>query len=237
MAEEDFDVDSLAAYLHLTPPQVEKLASRDKIPGRRVAGKWRFSGPEIHHWLEERIGLSDEEELAEMEDVLRRSAPAGEDETVSIAGMLPQEAIAVPLQARTRSRVITAMTELAAGTGLLWDPGKMAEAVEAREEMHPTATEGGVALLHPRRPMASILGEAFLALGITTTGIPFGGKHGQLTDIFFLICSLEDRGHLRVLARLSRLLGQSEFLEELRAAPDAQAAHQIVAEWDERIAD
>jgi len=40
----------------------------------------------------------------------------------------------------------------------------------------------GVALLHPRRPQASILGEAVLALGITGQGIPFGGTSG-LTDL------------------------------------------------------
>ena len=34
MAEEDFDIDSLASYLHLTPSQVRKMADRDRLPGR-----------------------------------------------------------------------------------------------------------------------------------------------------------------------------------------------------------
>ena len=88
--------------------------------------------------------------------------------------MLPLEAIAIPLPARTRNSVIDSMVELAAATGWLWDPKAMAEAVRSREEMHSTALENGVALLHPRRPMAKILSQPFLALGVTTTGIPFG---------------------------------------------------------------
>jgi len=234
MPHEDFDIDSLAAYLHLTPQQVSRLADRDKVPGRKVAGRWRFSRAEIHHWLESRIGLSDEEELAEVEDVLQRSALATGQRDISLAELLPIEAVAVPLQARTRNSVVTRMVDLAAGTGLLWDPDKMAEAVRQREEMAPTALENGVALLHPRRPMSRILSQPLLALGCTNTGIPFGGG-GSLTDIFFLVCSTDDRGHLRALARLSRVLTQPGLLAGLRAAPDALAARALIVNAEKSL--
>ena len=229
MAEDDFDVEGLAAHLHMNPAQIGKLADRGDLPGRRVGGQWRFSRAEVHHWLESRIGISDETELAQMENVLQRGAKPGEDETFSIAEMLPLEAIAVPLEARTRAKVITAMADLASQTDWLWDPRKLADAVRAREDMQPTALDNGVALLHPRRPLPAILGQAFLALGITPGGIPFGGSGGRLTDIFFLILSVSDRGHLRTLARLSRLIADSEFLATLRAAPDAHAVRELIA--------
>jgi len=235
MASEDFDIDSLAAYLHLTPQQVARLADREKLPGRKVAGQWRFSRAEVHHWLEERIGLSDKNDLVDVEDVLQRSAGGRSQEEVLISELLPREAVAVPLRARTRSSVFSAMVELAAGTGWLWDPEKMAEAVRAREDMYPTALDNGVALLHPRRPMSSILERAFLALGLTSTGIPFGGGRGGLTDVFFLICSVDDRGHLRTLARLSRVIGSPGFLGELREAPDAAAVHRLVEQTEAKL--
>ncbi len=234
MAEEDFDVDRLAAYLHLTPPQVARMADRGKLPGRKVGGQWRFAQAEIHHWLEERIGASDDQELAKVEGVLQRASER-QDEAPSIAEQLPLGAIAVPLAARTRNSVITKMTELAAGTGFLWDPPKMAEAVRGREDMHPTALENGVALLHPRRPMPSILGQALLAFGRTDSGIPFGGGRGALTDLFFLICSVDDAGHLRTLARLSRLIADADFLSLLREAPDAETIHRLIAEQEKKL--
>jgi nitrogen PTS system EIIA component len=219
MPDDDFDIQHLAAYLHLDPAQVARLADRGKLPGRKVAGQWRFAQGDIHHWLESRIGISDDEELQEMEVFLR---PAGHLEPPrSISKQLPLAALEVPLAAKTRNSVITSMTEVAARTGLLWDPQKMASAVRAREDMHPTALENGVALMHPRRPMPSILGEAFLAFGRTDKAIPFGGHSGLLTDLFFLICSIDDRGHLQTLARLSRLIADSELLTRLRGAHDA----------------
>lgn len=233
MADDDFDISSLAAHLHMLPAQIAKLADRGKIPARRIGGDWRFSRAEIHHWLEDRIGLSNADELAEMEQNLERT-DTSELGDVSIAELLPVDTIAVPLAARTRAKVITAMSELAATTGMLWDPGKMAEAVSAREAMHPTALDIGVALLHPRRPQTSILGEAVMALGVTSQGIPFGGASG-LTDVFFLIAATSDHEHLRLLARVSRMISDSDWLAELRSASDARHAHQLLATRDAEL--
>ena len=208
---------------------------RGKIPGRKVGGSWIFSGPEIHHWLEERIGVSDDQELVEVEGVLRSKVSGAQPRF--LAEMLPLESIAIPLAARTRNSVISSMCDQAAQTGLLWDAGKMADAVRAREEMHPTALENGVALLHPRRPMPGILGEAFLALGCTPGGIPFGGSRGVLTDIFFLILATDDREHLHTLARLSRMITDADFLDQIRAATDATTTREIFADKEVELAD
>jgi nitrogen PTS system EIIA component len=234
MPYSDFDLNSLARYLHLELQKVQRLAERGKLPGRKVAGEWRFSKSDIHHWYERRIGLSDDEELQEVENALQRASPADEQQEVSIAELLPLEAIAVPLLARTRNSVIESMVELAASTGCLWDPKSMSEAVRMREDMHSTALENGVALLHPRRPMPQILAQPFLALGCSTTGIPFG-EGAPLTDIFFLICSIEDRGHLRTLARLSRVLTARDFLSELRRATEPSEVRQLIADVEQKL--
>ena len=236
MAKEYFTIESLAAYLHLTPTQAMRLAEREQIPARRVGGQWRFAQADVHHWLEDRLGLQDEDKLLHVEQVLDESAPTGE-EAISISGLLSLTAIASPLAARTRRSVIDLMAELAAQTGLLWDAGAMAQAVLAREDMQPTALDNGAALLHPRRPMSNILAEPVLALGITHQGIPFGGARGQLTDVFFLICSTDDRMHLRTLARLSRLISDDELLSQLRNASDESDIHQVISQREANLDD
>ncbi len=235
MPHSDFTIESLAAHLHLTPQQVCRLADRDKLPGRKVGGRWVFSRADIHHWFEDRIGLSDEGELVEVEGVLGRSPATGENFDVTVSELLLPEAIAVPLAARTQGSVIRGMVDMVAQTGMLWDPEKMTEAILAREKMYPTALENGVALLHPRRPMTSILGQSLIALGVTPSGIPFGGGRGMLTDVFFLICSVDDRGHLQSLARLSRVITAPDVLDELRAATNPQTAHRLIVEADRSL--
>jgi len=235
MTQDDFDIDRLAVYLHLTPTQVSRMADRSRLPGRKIGGQWRFSQAEIHHWLEERIGASDEEALVKVEGVLRQAEHPSESESVSLSALLPVAAIALPLSSRTRQSVIHDMVHLAAETGLLWDPAKMVEAVRARESLHPTALDNGVALLHPRRPLPSILADPVLALGRTHQGIPFGGQRGSLTDLFFLVCSIDDQGHLRVLARLSRLIADADFLTRLRQVETPVEAQQLIQKFEEGL--
>ena len=234
MSQEDFDVASLAVYLHLTPQQVEKLASRGKVPGRRVQGKWVFSFAEIHHWMEERMGVLEQGELQRVEASL---SPAVEDASdAPLARMLSVDSIAIPLRAKTKRSVIEEMVGLVDQTGMLWDVERMIEAIWAREEMQSTAMPNGVALLHPRRPLSNILGEPLMSLGVSPAGIPFGGRR-SLTHVFFLICSTDDRGHLHTLARLTRMFQDDEFVPRLHDAEGAAAAKTVFDEIESNLLD
>lgn len=224
---DDLDIAKLAEYLHVTPDQVTKMAVRGNLPARKVGGQWRFSEAEIHHWLEERIGVSEGEELDRVRRVLDRAA--GDTIDRKIHEMCTIDTVSIPLNARTRSSVIRSMCELATQSGLMWDAPSMMEAVRNREQMHPTALDCGVALLHPRRPQTSILSDSVIALAVCPGPIPFADR-GQLTDIFFLICSYDDATHLRILAKLSRLIADNNFLEQLRVSTSpAEAWHLLQA--------
>lgn len=228
---EDLDVNELAAYLHLTPAQVRKLADRDQLPGRKIGGQWRFSEAEVHTWLEQRIGASSKEELDQMQRVVDRWSDRTSD-VGELTLLLHPEAIEIPLAARTRGAVVRRMCFLAERTGLLWDAAKMAEAVQAREELHTTALDNGVALLHPRRPQPTILAEPLLAMGVSSQPMPFGNENGNLTDVFFLICSTDDRVHLQVLAKVSRLLTSTDFLAQLRVCDCTKAAYELMVQHE-----
>lgn len=233
MSEEHFDVNQLAAYLHLTPEQVTKMAQRDLLPGRKIGGKWRFAEAEIHHWLERRIGVSDVEELDKVDEVLQRRRPPG-DVDLEMNTLCPLDIVEVPLQARTKSSVIRTMCDVASRGGMLWDSAQMADAVRAREDLHPTALDCGVALLHPRRPQTSILADSLVALGRTSQPLPFSDA-GHLTDIFFLIASYDDKVHLRILSRISRIVADATFISEVRDAADASQARLALLDADSRI--
>ncbi len=95
---EDLDVARLAEYLHLTPEQVTKMAVRGKVPARKVGGVWRFNEAEIHHWLEDRIGVSDSQQLVKVQQVLDRVA--GEVIDRPIHELCTVETTQVPLNAQ-----------------------------------------------------------------------------------------------------------------------------------------
>ena len=118
----------------------------------------------------------------------------------------------------------------------MWDAPAMAEAVSAREQMHPTALDCGVALLHPRRPQTSILADSVIALGVCPAPLPFSDR-GHLTDVFFLICSYDDTVHLRILAKLSRMIAHGDLLDKLRASESSSEAWLALQEAEEAVSE
>ena len=115
------------------------------------------------------------------------------------------------------------MTDVADGTGLLYDPETLFAELQAREEVASTAAGGGVAFLHPRYHDPYLFQETFLALGRTVRPVFFGAQDGSGTDIFFLICCTDHALHLHILARLCLLAHGTALLQEIREAPDAEA--------------
>jgi len=198
MGNDTMDLNQLATYLRRDLREVSKMASRGYLPGHKVSGEWRFVRVEINHWLETQLPGYTEKELAALEH--------GGEQDLLVSTLLAPASVAVPLAAGTKASVLKELVTLAEQSWNVYDPEGILTAIRQREEMVSTALETGVAIPHPRRPLPSALGDSVMAYGRTASGIPFGAPHGILTDVFFLVCCRDDRTHLRVLARLSRLL-------------------------------
>jgi PTS system nitrogen regulatory IIA component len=224
MGSDMMDLAELAHYLQRDLREVTKLASRGHLPGHKVAGEWRFARAEINHWIETQMHAYTEQELTALE---RGQTDAAEP---LITNLLGETCVAVPLAASTRVSVLKELVSLAENSWQLFDSAAVLTAIRQREELASTAQANGVALPHPRRPLPAALGDHVIALGRTATSIPFGGAHGAMADIFFLVLCRDDRTHLQVLARLARLMLRPGFIDELREAETpAQSRAVIVA--------
>jgi nitrogen PTS system EIIA component len=233
MGNEAMDLAQLASYLQRDARELSKMASRGYLPGHKVSGQWRFHAAEINHWLETQLPSYSEQELTALEHGASRSPT----QQPLIGEMLTEATMAVPLAASTRTSVLRELVRLAEQSWEVYDADAIYQAVRLREEQASTALEGGVAIPHPR-PLPNLLGDNVLAYGRTVAPIPFGGPHGGLTDIFFLVCCRDNRSHLSVLARLSRLLRRPGILDELRAAETVADTLQVIeaAEGDLLVA-
>ena len=231
MGSETMDLDQLAVYLRRDVREVSKLANRGHLPGRRVAGEWRFVRVEINHWLETQLHSYSEQQLTEVE----RSHHEHPTEQPLLGTILTEANISVPFAAKTRASILRELVQLAEQTWNVFDPESILEAVRQREEVASTALLCGVALPHPHRPLAQALGDHVMAMGITPSPLPFGGPGASLTDIFILICCRDEKTHMRVLARWSRLLLRPGFVEELRASATPKAAWLCVSQAEEDL--
>lgn len=226
MNNEMMGLEELASYLQRDLREVTRLASRGYLPGHKVSGQWRFARAEINHWIETQMHAYTEQELAALET----RGDRGEEQEPLLTGLFSEATIGVPLRATTRSSVLAELVSLAERSWQVYDPEAVLAAIRQREDLGSTALESGVAIPHPRRPLPNALGDHVVAFGRTASGIPFGAARGGLTDLFFLVLCRDDRTHLRVLARLSRLMLRPGFLDELRAAESPAEACTVLAE-------
>lgn len=231
MGNDTMDVEQLAAYLQRDVREVGKLASRGVLPGHKVGGQWRFTRAEINHWVATQLPGYTEPELSALE----RSGVRTGDREPLLADLLSLATIAVPLAASTKASVLRELVTLAEQSWVVYDAPAVLESVRAREEMGSTLLPDGVAIPHLRRPLPAALGEPVMAFARTTSGIPFGGPRGELADLFFLVLSRDDATHLRVLARLTRVLMQPGLTEQLRAAETPAEALDLLVATEKKL--
>jgi PTS system nitrogen regulatory IIA component len=215
------DERQVAAYLHMDLREVVKLASRGRIPCRKVRGQFQFHKSDVDHWVETQMHALGRRRLAKIEEGV--SAHHGFDAAALLVGpLIPRGGLAVPLKAKTRDAAIRGLADLACAAELVYDKDLLVREIREREELCSTALVPGVALPHPRHPLPYDIAASFVTVGLTSSGIPYGAADGSLTRLFFLICCKDDRTHLHVLARLGQMLHERPAVDELLSAESAE---------------
>jgi len=222
-------LQELARHLGMDARQVKRLADRGILPGRYVGGQWRFNRAQMLDWLQREMHGLDPCHIRSLE----RAMADGRDD-VLLGSLIAPEAIEPFLPARTRPSVLRQLVALAERTGLVYDRDEIIRHLEEREAQASTALAGGFAFPHPRHPLPYATAEPLVCVGRAPAGIPYGAPDGNLTYIFVLVCSHEDRAHLQVLARLS-LLFRGGLADELMRIDDAEQALSLILQREQEL--
>ncbi len=109
------------------------------------------------------------------------------------------------------------------------------KAVIDRERLCSTAIMDGVAIPHPRCAMDQYIEKPALVLAISKRGIDFESDDGKKTHLFFLICANSTDVHLKVMARLSRLLRSPKFRHELVISETFDQVVEVFENWEKKL--
>ena len=229
-------LDEFAKHIGMDARDVLKLAERGKLPGQKIAGKWRFNRARITEWLQqEMIALDyDENRLRSIERAMSEAGVRDLNQHF-VTRRISVDGVNLALPAKTKSSVLLELVTLASNTGLLWDEPGLLRALQEREGLCSTALPKGLAIPHPRQPMPYVSSEPFICFARLGKGIGFGSPYGELTRMFFLVCCHDDRDHLHVLARLIRML-DDPFIAKLLEIETREQALAALIEREEIVA-
>ncbi len=229
MSDRRLNAEQAAAYLHVEPQLVARLARQGDIPFDGDRDRPAFRQEELDAWASRRILGMTERRLNDYHASAERHS-AAHDGPFGICGLLSQNCILLDLPSKTKASILADVTAAADRAGLLYNPRDLLESLRAREELSSTGIEGGVAILHPRQHDPYLAEESFLLVARTAVPIHFGAPDDKPTDLFFLLVCQDDRLHLRALARLCMMFRTTDVLERLREADDPAEMEQALAD-------
>lgn len=133
--------------------------------------------------------------------------------------VLTKETILIDLASRDKKSVLE---ELAAPVASMANisTDELVRVLMEREQLGSTGIGGGIGIPHGKLKQIDRL---FLGFGLSRKGVNFDSMDGRPTHIFFLLLTPEQSTglHLKILARISRLLKSDVFKDQLMRARDA----------------
>jgi len=153
---------------------------------------------------------------------------------MKITELLTQDEIIPHLSSQTKEGVIEEMSDLIVRVHHELDKAEIVNALLEREKLGSTGIEEGVAIPHAKiKDLKSII----LAIGRSLKGIDFQAHDGKTSHIFFVLLAPPGSAstHIKILARLSRLLKQEDVRIRLMEAGSSADIYDIIREEDEKL--
>lgn len=136
------------------------------------------------------------------------------------------------LLAKTKTEALTELVNTIIQGGLKLDSSLAIEVLQQRENLGSTGIGDGVAIPHGK---ISALDELVVAFGRSKKGIAYDSLDGKPVHIFFLLLAPENSAgqHLKVLAKISKMLKTANFRKKLLEAKSERDLYKTIIDQDE----
>lgn len=150
---------------------------------------------------------------------------------MKILDVLRKESITVDLKATDKKGVLE---ELVASVANIANASaeEMVRVLLDRERLGSTGIGNGIGIPHGK---LKGLDSLVLGFGISRKGVDFESMDNRPTYLFFLLITPENSTgpHLKLLARISKILKSEPFREKLKNASDQDEIYEIIQEADD----
>ncbi len=146
--------------------------------------------------------------------------------------LLREDFILEDLKAAGKREVLAELSGVFARGKARFDLQEMLHVLLEREKLGSTGIGDGIAIPHGK---LAGLEEIMLAFGRSREGIDFDTMDGKPAHLFFLLIAPEESAgqHLKVLAKISRMLKDADFRKRLLEAKGREELCTVLSEKDD----
>jgi len=154
-------------------------------------------------------------------------------DNMKICDVLDRNSILADLKARNKKGILEELVVPVAEIAGV-SQKDLTKVLMERERLGSTGIGGGIGIPHGKMKNLESL---VLGFGLSRKGVDFESLDGQPTHIFFLLVTPENSTglHLKLLARISRILKNDPFKSRLLEAVDSDEILGIITEEDEEF--
>ncbi len=152
---------------------------------------------------------------------------------MKICEVLHKEAILADLKAQNKKEILEELVGPVAEIANV-HPENLVKVLLERERLGSTGIGGGIGIPHGKmKDLESLV----LGFGLSRKGVDFESLDGKPAHIFFLLITPENSTglHLKLLARISRILKNEPFKDRLLGASDRDEILSIIQGEDEEF--
>ncbi len=142
---------------------------------------------------------------------------------VNLSSYLRRELIGLNQNIASKEEALKYIAELLAKNGFVKDSKKAFEDLKKRESIQSTGIGNGIAVPH----LLSPLDEPVVGFVTLKKPIEFQSVDGKPVDFLFFTAASNPNLHLRMLARLARLVKSTQIVEKIRKAKTPEEAYEI----------
>ena len=146
-----------------------------------------------------------------------------------IVHLINKNSVKLDLNTKSKLDVVDELVDLVNDSGNLNDKNEYKKAILAREKLGTTAIGEGVAIPHAKNKSVN---KACLAAGVSKEGIDYEAFDDSLSHLFFMIAAPDGANdtHLEVLSRLSTILMDESFRNDLMNSPSVEEFLDLIDE-------
>lgn len=154
------------------------------------------------------------------------------DATVNLLDFLPEGAILLDLKGQNKKEILKEMVQILSGAHQVKNSNGILDALLEREELGSTGIGQGIAIPHGK---SESVGKVVAALGFSKKGIDFDALDGEPVYLFFMLVAPPNAAgiHLKILAKISRLLKDKFFRQALREAKTPEETLKLIRDENE----
>lgn len=148
-----------------------------------------------------------------------------------LTDILEESSIVAALEASNKTEALEILVGAMTTTSQALDKQEILHVLLEREELGSTGIGDGVAIPHGK---SKDLTQIISGFGLSKQGIDFDSLDGKPAHLFFLLVAPENSvgTHLKMLARISRMLKNVDFRRKLLEANSQHEIYQIISEED-----